>query len=516
MSEITRHNFEEKYNEVVEHLKNATVIAVDTEFTGLLSDPEYKPSLFDTGNERYKKLRLSIEQFLVMEVGITTFRCIEDEYKFEANRYTFYIFPRSFASVDNKFMCQASSLEFLCQNNFDFNKFVYDGIPYLNKQQEVHIRKELNEGSLFRNVERTFSMEDEKCVQALCSRVAEWCASAVLGDVLHPEDVVLCQGDERLSYVMHKELRQRFPNIWTYPEKGRVRIEKVSENQRKILEENMNSDKSLEEDIMDSLLGFSRLFKLLTELKKPIVGHNLLVDLMIMYNQFHEHLPTHLTHFKKKIHSLFPVIYDTKFLSFELKKLLKKEDTWDSNVLSNLYLFFKYGRGRHIVLMSPLIQLQNENDQDTQLKVPKCSATGAENYDPSQELDVKFHEAGWDSYCTGYCFIRMAHIFAHVTLGRLIDGRLLSGRELLIGVTSKKNCVNVIRGSVSHMCLDGPDPISQRPRWLHVKSKDFRMIDVSQVAELFAKFGAVDVKPFSRYRALVAVGNHGRSSFTYQ
>lgn len=31
-----------------------------------------------------------------------------------------------------------------------------------------------------------------------------------------------------------------------------------------------------------------------------------------------------------------------------------------------------------------------------------------------------------------------------------------------------------------------------------------------QVAELFAKFGAVDVKPFSRYRALVAVGNHGR------
>jgi hypothetical protein len=42
---------------------------------------------------------------------------------------------------------------------------------------------------------------------------------------------------------------------------------------------------------MDSLLGFSRLFKLLVELKKPIVGHNLLLDLMIMYNQFHDQLP---------------------------------------------------------------------------------------------------------------------------------------------------------------------------------------------------------------------------------
>jgi hypothetical protein len=31
-----------------------------------------------------------------------------------------------------------------------------------------------------------------------------------------------------------------------------------------------------------------------------------------------------------------------------------------------------------------------------------------------------------------------------------------------------------------------------------------------QVAELFSRFGAVDVKPFTRFRALVAVGDHGR------
>jgi hypothetical protein len=29
--------------------------------------------------------------------------------------------------------------------------------------------------------------------------------------------------------------------------------------------------------------------------------------------------------FKEKIHKLFPVVYDTKFLSYELKKILKKE-----------------------------------------------------------------------------------------------------------------------------------------------------------------------------------------------
>jgi hypothetical protein len=34
-----------------------------------------------------------------------------------------------------------------------------------------------------------------------------------------------------------------------------------------------------------------------------------------------------LNDFKEKIHRLFPVIYDTKFLSFEMKKILSKRGT---------------------------------------------------------------------------------------------------------------------------------------------------------------------------------------------
>ena len=60
-----------------------------------------------------------------MEAGITTFRFFQDKHKYEAKKYTFYLFPRSFSSIDGKFMCQASCLEFLCQHNFDFNKVRY-------------------------------------------------------------------------------------------------------------------------------------------------------------------------------------------------------------------------------------------------------------------------------------------------------------------------------------------------------------------------------------------------------
>lgn len=42
MVEITINNFEENYPQIVNSLTNAVFIAVDSEFTGLVSDPELK------------------------------------------------------------------------------------------------------------------------------------------------------------------------------------------------------------------------------------------------------------------------------------------------------------------------------------------------------------------------------------------------------------------------------------------------------------------------------------------
>lgn len=140
-----------------------------------------------------------------------------------------------------------------------------------------------------------------------------------------------------------------------------IRVQKISQEERKAREGSKDENESLEADLMDSLLGFSRLFKLLVELQKPIVGHNFLMDLMIMYSQFHEQLPSkfslyyhcydlhyktlpysnnnnlcisaQLSDFKEKIHRMFPVIYDTKYLSFEIKKIMKREGKILCNIL---------------------------------------------------------------------------------------------------------------------------------------------------------------------------------------
>lgn len=90
------------------------------------------------------------------------------------------------------------------------------------------MRKELSKGSLFHNLDRTINLDDEKSIQLVCSRVAEWAASAVLEDTLDLDSLDICQGDIRLSYVIHKELRQRFPDIWSFPEGGLVSVSFVS------------------------------------------------------------------------------------------------------------------------------------------------------------------------------------------------------------------------------------------------------------------------------------------------
>lgn len=65
---------------------------------------------------------------------------------------------------------------------------------------------------------------------------------------------------------------------------------KISPDSRTILEQEEGS--ILENVLVESYIGFSKVFKLLVTLKKPIVAHNALLDLMFMYQQFYKPLPS--------------------------------------------------------------------------------------------------------------------------------------------------------------------------------------------------------------------------------
>ena len=79
-------------------------------------------SLFDGGQERYEKIRGSAKKSIINQFGLTLVHFDKETLTYEAHVYNFYICPRSFGPVDDCFLMQPSSVEFLASNGFDFNK----------------------------------------------------------------------------------------------------------------------------------------------------------------------------------------------------------------------------------------------------------------------------------------------------------------------------------------------------------------------------------------------------------
>lgn len=72
---------------------------------------------------------------------------------------------------------------------------------------------------------------------------------------------------------------------------------------RRILEQEEGS--ILENVLLESYIGFSKVFKLLVTLKKPIIAHNPFLDFMFMHQQFYKPLPRMYNCNKKFIFKFF-------------------------------------------------------------------------------------------------------------------------------------------------------------------------------------------------------------------
>lgn len=89
----------------------------------------------------------------------------------------------------------------------------------------------------------------------------------------------------------------------------------------------------LEDNIMDHLLGFSQVIALLESHGKPIMGHNIFLDTVLLHNQFIGPLPNDYNQFKNNINNMFPVLYDTKYISHQMGKKLSYNEIWKSNAM---------------------------------------------------------------------------------------------------------------------------------------------------------------------------------------
>ncbi|KAF6020028.1 PNLDC1 [Bugula neritina] len=197
-------------------------------------------SLFDSAEQRYLKARLNVQAIALAQFGLTAYVSVGAN-RYDAYMYNFYLFPEAIGGIDTRFTMQASSVQFLTQYKFDFNKMMYE--DYLRA----------NSG---------FSSNLTDAHQALlrkyCSKIARWLIHAKEDDVFTLEKH-LDDGEVELSNeVLHRILINRIDNIWPQPSADNVLIvEKVSPSRRAELMEHWSVGETDYEKSLESYRGFT-------------------------------------------------------------------------------------------------------------------------------------------------------------------------------------------------------------------------------------------------------------------
>ncbi|KAI9479772.1 hypothetical protein LPJ78_003393 [Coemansia sp. RSA 989] len=371
--DVTRENFGKALAKFTQAVAECDFAALDMEMTGLYETREHQPSRLDTREQRYQKLKRSVEAYGVIQVGICLFTwTTKDGVGFyEAQPFNFNVFPASSVggvSVDEHFGCKTSAFEFLAKNAFDFNKWVYQGIPFLRGDTAERIRSERT--LLLTSRQRSMTPDDchADFVVQFEAALAKFMASA---DKTLRYDAANTY-ERRLIY----DIVRIHDTLGTRSRAGCIEIFKGS---RKAMQRHIGNKVQQFSACVDEARGFTDVIERLSAARKPVVGHNMLLDVLHAYSKFVAQLPPTFAEFERAVAGFLPALIDTKFI-----------------IESTPGIKARYGTS-NLDEIAPLL----ERD---------CA--GPIRFHPHFHRNVShnMHEAGFDAYMTGSTFVRLLNL----------------------------------------------------------------------------------------------------------
>ncbi|KAG3109805.1 hypothetical protein PI125_g10610 [Phytophthora idaei] len=465
---VTRHNFAKHLSDLQKDLQLPTCrfVAIDTEFTGLSPNEFEREQYLDTLEERYHKVKRAGESFLITQFGLSTVH-VDKKDQFHIKTWNFYVFPRPYGSLDERFLCQASSLQFLSEHGFDFNKFIGDGIPFVNLSKTPVMEKRLKRRiDGLTKVNKNLQLSDDGVAfqKEVKQQLDEWIA----GGAKKGEKLLIPTRNLFYSMIVHETARTKASYLYSEGADGGVEVSYVS---KKIKEERIAAKVKEMKKEMDEAIGFSKVIETLSESKLPVVGHNALLDFVYVFHQFYKPLPETLAEFKTQLLELFPTIYDTKHVT--LRSPLG--DKLKSTGLSSLFEYM-----RENVKPEPESLIPSEERFDTYREVLKAEADGNES--------LLCHEAGFDAFMTAVCFLGL---LAHDAKGELPDqlvpkeGSSARLKVRLEELESFKNQLNLMISDQSFLDLGNVDQTIDRTRVYRVSSTTKRRIQHVRMEDVF-------------------------------
>ncbi|MBN3287413.1 PARN ribonuclease, partial [Polyodon spathula] len=430
--------------------------------------------------------------FLLFQFGLCAFKYSHAEAKYIIKSFNFYVFPKPLnrSSPDIKFVCQSSSIDFLANQGFDFNKVFRSGIPYLNQEEEGQLREQYEERRSQSNGAGTPSfVSPNSCKgpvvipeehRAFIERVIEKVESLSNGSEQSSVQLEPCTGFQRK--LIYQTLNWKFSKgihvetVETQKKERCILISKVDEDERKRRErQKQEKEQASQVFMLHACCNTARLVYFLSLYflqGKLVVGHNMLLDVMHTIHQFYCPLPEELSGFKEVTLCVFPRLLDTK-------------------LMASTHPF------KELILNTSLADLEKRL-KEAPFKSPEVdSAEGFQSYNTASE---QLHEAGYDAYITGLCFISMANF-----LGSFLSPPKphVSARSKLIEPFFNKLFLMRIV-DIPYLNLSGPDLQPKRDNVLYVTfPKAWKTSDLYQ---LFSAFGNIQVSWIDDTSAFVSLG----------
>ena len=371
--EITIDNYFTIESEILEDINKCDFIGFDLELSGLF--PTFE-SFIDEIEERFSKLRKIALKYNIIQVGLVFF--FKNENSFVAKPYNFYVFPS--VEIDKNIGMEIEALNFNKNHGCDFNKWIIKGIPYLNEDElkklcDKKLNFNINQYNPKNKMKKIilFKENDKKIYNEIKKIFDEFYNS-------NSNELKIEKIQRHILIYFLNNLSEEIRNKIFIEENNKnfILIKKVS-NEEKVKKINLENENILNKIKHEK--GIKILFEKKIEKKKKIVGHNCLVDILFIYNNFIETIPKDFKIFLMKLLNNFNEIYDTKFLCCYYNKNNINENDFH---LEGLYL-----------------KLFQEFKDKINIKIHEKFF----NYFESE--NKKFHQADYDALVTGCAFIYM-------------------------------------------------------------------------------------------------------------
>lgn len=171
MVNVTKENFIEQTNDLLQHLPTAAFIAIDEEMTGITVPGTPRPAKEQPPSALYAStLKYVPERYSIIQLGVVLFHATSEPgevHEWQARRYNFYVFPAQdgWSGETREVVLNPGAVAFLQQHNMSLDLWTQQGVTYQTNDKayetvQAYVEKELIRERAAEDKERHAKLQD--------------------------------------------------------------------------------------------------------------------------------------------------------------------------------------------------------------------------------------------------------------------------------------------------------------------------------------------------------------------